>query len=57
MRFTNLKNRIFILIFLGILVFPWIGGGILRLVDKEKFQALSVVEKSFKYWGKYFGIY
>ena len=44
MRFTNLKNRIFILIFLGILVFPWIGGGMLRLVDKEKFQALSVVE-------------
>ncbi len=44
MNFTNLKNKIFILVFLGILVFPWIGGGVLRLVAPETYEKISVVE-------------
>ncbi len=44
MKFTNFKNKIFILVFLGILVFPWIGGGFLRLVAKDFYNKISVVE-------------
>lgn len=44
MNFTGLKNKIFILIFLAILVFPWIAGGTLRLVSKSTYEKLSVVE-------------
>ncbi len=44
MNFTNLKNKIFILMFLMILVSPWIGGGILRLVCPDVYERLSLVE-------------
>lgn len=44
MNFTNLKNKIFILVFLGILVSPWIGGGALKLFAPKLFEELSVVQ-------------
>ncbi len=44
MNFSKLKNRIFILIFLGVLVFPWVGGAALRVVTPAKYNKLSVVE-------------
>ncbi len=44
MKFTNLKSKIFILVFLAILVLPWIGGGALRLISPDTFKSLSVVE-------------
>ena len=44
MHFTNLKNKIFILAFLGILVSPWILGGGLRIFSPEIFKALTSVE-------------
>jgi hypothetical protein len=44
MNLTKIKNRIFILVFLGILVFPWLGGGILRVVAPSVFKEVSVVE-------------
>lgn len=44
MTIRKIKNRIFIIVFLFILVFPWLGGGFLRLFNPEKFTALSIVE-------------
>lgn len=44
MSFTNIKNKIFIVIFLGILVFPWLFGGLLRLVSPKTYERVSVVE-------------
>ncbi|SFO23565.1 SGNH hydrolase-like domain-containing protein, acetyltransferase AlgX [Pseudobutyrivibrio sp. UC1225] len=44
MKLTNLKNKIFILVFLALLVLPWVGGGMLRLFSEESYNALSVVE-------------
>lgn len=44
MNFTTVKNKIFILVFLGILVFPWIGGGALRLISPKIYEKLSAVE-------------
>ena len=44
MNFTNIKNKIFIMIFLGILVFPWVFGGLLRLVSPKIYQEVSIVE-------------
>ncbi|QFJ54876.1 DHHW family protein [Pseudobutyrivibrio xylanivorans] len=44
MNFTNVKNRIFILVFLAILVFPWVGGSALSLSNHELFNKLSIVE-------------
>ncbi len=44
MSFRNFKNRTFILIFLGILVFPWVGGGVLRVVAPSTYEKLSMVE-------------
>lgn len=44
MNFTNLKNKIFILVFLAILVFPWVGGDLLRLFTPDLFSKLSLVE-------------
>ncbi|SDB31327.1 SGNH hydrolase-like domain-containing protein, acetyltransferase AlgX [Pseudobutyrivibrio sp. YE44] len=44
MNLKNLKNKIFILIFLGVLVFPWVGGGALRIFAPSTFKRLSVVE-------------
>ena len=44
MRFTVIKNKIFIFVFLAILVFPWIGGGVLKVVKPDAYKALSLVE-------------
>ena len=44
MNFTNLKNKIYILLFLGILVFPWICGGFLRIIAKDYYNQISIVE-------------
>ncbi|MBE5911469.1 alginate O-acetyltransferase AlgX-related protein [Pseudobutyrivibrio sp.] len=44
MSFTKLKNIIFIVLFFGILVFPWIGGGILRVASPSTYEKLSTVE-------------
>jgi len=44
MSFTKLKNIIFIVLFFGILVFPWIGGGILRVASPSTYKKLSTVE-------------
>ncbi|MCR5581904.1 MAG: hypothetical protein K6F66_09980 [Pseudobutyrivibrio sp.] len=44
MNLTNLKNKIFILVFLGILVFPWIAGGLLRLIAPTVYTNLTSVE-------------
>ena len=44
MNFTTIKNKIFIFVFLGILVFPWVGGGLLRLFAPSIFEKLSIVE-------------
>lgn len=44
MNFTTIKNKIFIFVFLGILVFPWVGGGLLRLFAPSVFEKLSIVE-------------
>lgn len=44
MNFTNLKNKIFILVFLAILVFPWVGGGLLRVVAPDFYGKISNVE-------------
>ena len=44
MNFTRFKNRIFILIFMAILVFPWIAGGTVRIFSKSTYEKLSVVE-------------
>ena len=44
MNFQSMKNKIFILVFLGILVFPWVGGGALRLVAPSLYESLSIVE-------------
>ncbi|MCR5416460.1 MAG: hypothetical protein K6E79_06670 [Pseudobutyrivibrio sp.] len=44
MNFTRLKNKIFILIFLGILVFPWVAGGALRVISPKTFEKVSTVE-------------
>ena len=44
MNFTRFKNRIFILIFMAILVFPWIAGGTVRIFSKNTYEKLSVVE-------------
>ena len=41
---TNIKNKIFILVFLGILVLPWVSGGLLKLISPDVFNRLSVVE-------------
>ncbi|MCR4695158.1 MAG: hypothetical protein K5773_07565 [Pseudobutyrivibrio sp.] len=44
MRFTNIKNKIFILCFLGILVSPWVLGGLTRLFAGDFYTKVSVVE-------------
>ena len=44
MGFKSVKNKISILIFLGILTFPWIVGGVLRVVAPSVYEKLSVVE-------------
>lgn len=44
MSFTNIKNKIFIVTFLCILVLPWIFGGFLRLVAPKTYESMSVVE-------------
>ena len=44
MNITNLKNKIFILVFLAVLTLPWIAGGVLRLVAPEAYKSISVVE-------------
>jgi hypothetical protein len=44
MNFTNLKNKIFIIIFLAILTFPWIAGTALRLISPETYKSVSAVE-------------
>ena len=44
MNITRLKNRIFILIFMAILIFPWIAGGTVRIFNKDAYEKLSVVE-------------
>ena len=41
---TNIKNKIFILVFLGILVLPWVSGGLLKLISPDTYNRLSVVE-------------
>ena len=38
------KNKIFIGLFLFILVFPWLGGGILRVVSPDMYKKISIVE-------------
>ncbi len=44
MNITNLKNKIFILCFLAILVLPWVSGGFLRVISPETYSRLSTVE-------------
>ena len=44
MNFTRFKNRFFILIFMAILVFPWIAGGTVHIFSKNTYEKLSVVE-------------
>ena len=44
MNYRKIKNYIFIIVFLAVLTFPWIGGGVLRLFNPEVFDSLSIVE-------------
>ena len=44
MNFTTIKNKIFILVFLGILVSPWVLGGALRVISPKTYAKLSAVE-------------
>lgn len=44
MNYRKIKNYIFIIVFLAVLTFPWIGGGVLRLFNPEVFASLSIVE-------------
>ena len=44
MNFTRIKNRIFIFVFLGILVSPWIGGAALRVISPQTYEKVSAVE-------------
>ena len=41
---TNIKNKIFICVFLGLLVLPWVLGGGLRLISPSTYDKLSRVE-------------
>lgn len=43
MKIKNLKNKIFILLFLAILAFPWIAGGLLRLFVPSVYSSVSEV--------------
>ena len=44
MTFKKLRTKIFIITFLLILTFPWVGGGVLRLFSPATYQSVSVVE-------------
>ena len=44
MNLTRIKNKIFILVFMAILVLPWIAGGMVRIVNKDAYHKLSIVE-------------
>ncbi len=41
---TDIKNKIFILVFLAILILPWIAGGMVRLVSAKAYNSLTTVE-------------
>ncbi len=44
MKFTTIKNRVFILAFWGILVIPWIAGGAMQMIAPNIYEQLSIVK-------------